>query len=313
MKIISKILESAIFKDSPPVLIDIGASGEINSKWKSIARYCVCLAFDADEREFTITEQTSKDFRKLIKINRIVTATADTNATFYLTKSPFCSSLLEPEKQALSPWIFEKLFEVEKTVTLQTTTVNNALEQAGLHYVDWFKTDTQGTDLRLFTSLPSEIKKGILCVELEPGIIDAYQNEDKLYSVMKDISSAGFWLSNMIVKGVQRIKPEYAEKLGTFTTSRSIKASPGWAEVTYLRLPTIKSERDYLLLFVFSLLEKQYGFALEVLDEALKHYPTPLMEDCRKSVLVQLQKNKLTVPLVILKRQIKKIFSGIHD
>src|SRR5688572_2504704 len=114
MRIINKILESAIFINKPPVLIDIGASGEINSKWKSISRYCICLAFDADEREFTVTEQTSKDFRKLIKINRIVTAGGDSSATFYLTKSPFCSSLLEPEKTALSPWIFRKLFEVEK-------------------------------------------------------------------------------------------------------------------------------------------------------------------------------------------------------
>ena len=50
MKIIQKVLESVYFENKPPVLIDIGASGEINAKWKAIASYSVCIAFDADER-----------------------------------------------------------------------------------------------------------------------------------------------------------------------------------------------------------------------------------------------------------------------
>ncbi len=313
MKIIQKILESDLFTLQPPVLIDIGASGEINKKWKSIAKYCVCLAFDADDREFSVTEEGNSSFRKLIKINRIVSPVAVKEASFYLTKSPFCSSLLEPESTALEPWIFRDLFTLEKTAKLQSITIPEALQQAGLSYVDWFKSDTQGTDLRLFVHLSDEIKQKVLAVEVEPGIIDAYKNEDKLYSVMEVFSSQGFWLSSMTVKGVQRIKPAYAKKLGNYTTERSIRPSPGWAEVTYLRLPELKSERDYLLLFVFALLERQYGFAIEVLDAAIEQFPSTLMTECRKAVLSQLKKNKLSVPLVIMKRQMLKIFSKIHD
>jgi hypothetical protein len=58
MKIIKTILESDYFAAAPPVLVDIGASGEINTKWKPIAPYSICIAFDADDREFHITKQT---------------------------------------------------------------------------------------------------------------------------------------------------------------------------------------------------------------------------------------------------------------
>src|SRR5450432_1182084 len=114
MKIIDQIMRSEYFRDQPPVLIDIGASGGLHSKWKYIAKYAYCVAFDADEREFQISEEINKDYKKLIHINRIVTALPSGNANFYLTYSPFCSSLLEPDEEKLSPWLFKPLFEVKK-------------------------------------------------------------------------------------------------------------------------------------------------------------------------------------------------------
>ena len=51
MKIIDQILRSEHFRDQPPVLIDIGASGGIHSKWKYIAKYSYCIAFDADDKK----------------------------------------------------------------------------------------------------------------------------------------------------------------------------------------------------------------------------------------------------------------------
>src|ERR1700709_2524625 len=98
MKIIDTILQSTWFTNDPPVLVDIGASGEIHAKWKAIAPYCICLAYDADDREFHVTKQTNKAYKKLITFNRIVSAEPVGQANFYLTASPFCSSLLEPDK-----------------------------------------------------------------------------------------------------------------------------------------------------------------------------------------------------------------------
>ena len=86
---IDQILSRKEFQDKPPVLIDVGASGEIHAKWKKIAKYSICIAFDADEREMSFTENKESGFEKLITINRIVTDRAEDEIDFYLTQSPF--------------------------------------------------------------------------------------------------------------------------------------------------------------------------------------------------------------------------------
>lgn len=312
MKIIDTILSSKHFTDKPPVLIDIGASGEINAKWKKIAPYAICLAFDADDREFRVTEDIKSGYKKLVVINRIVTAAEKSSTDFYLTASPFCSSLLQPANDDLQPWAFQSLFKVDKKVQLQAITVSQALQQAGLLYIDWFKTDTQGTDLRLYLSVADDMRHSILAAEFEPGIIDAYQGEDKLFTLMQEMHQSGFWLSSMNVKGTQRLHEKYLAAFGNFNGKRMIRNSPCWAEVTYLNKPVFKDLRQVLLLYIFALLERQYGFALEICDSAMLINSDPLLVTCKQAVLQQLKKEKMKLPLVVLKKQFNKLFANIN-
>lgn len=312
MKIIARIMRSEYFRDLPPVLIDIGASGGIHSKWKYIAKYAHCIAFDADDREFQISEDINKDYKKITKINRIVTTLPSANANFYLTQSPFCSSLLEPDAEKLQPWLFKPLFEVKEITSLPAVTLSETLQSAGISYIDWFKVDTQGTDLRIYQSLPEEIRKTVLFAEFEPGILDAYKEEDKLYSVMQEMHSQGFWLSSMNIKGTQRLQNNYADQIGSFLSERIIRTSPGWAELSYFRNPEGLSRRNLLLMIVFALLEQQYGYALELADIGRKQFQDSLLDECRKAVLDRIQREKMKIPMILIKRKINKLFSGIN-
>jgi hypothetical protein len=313
MKIIDSILKSSYFINHPPVLIDIGASGEINAKWKPIAKYSICLAFDADDREFHITEETNREYKKLIIFNRIVTTEPTGIDRFYLTASPYCSSLLEPDTKKLEPWLFKPLFDITKITSLPTITLQQSLLQAGITYIDWFKADTQGTDLRLFKSVPDPLRENILIAEFEPGILDAYKGEDKLHEVMKEMQHLGFWLSSMKIKGTQRLHSGYSDKIGPFMSKRILRTSPGWAEISYIKQPNFVDRRRLLLLFILAMLERQYGFALEVADSALKHFSDSLFHDCKNAALGKIQQEKRKIPLVILKRKFNKLFGNIND
>lgn len=316
MRIIHTILQSGYFAERPPVLVDIGASGEINAKWKSIASYCICVAFDADDREFHVTEKINSTYRKLLTFNRIVTAEPIEFTDFYLTASPFCSSLLEPENDKLRPWIHSRLFSVEKKSRLPAITLTESLGQANISYIDWFKSDSQGTDLRLFNSLSPSVRSGILAVEMEPGILDAYKGEDKLAAVMRQMDENDFWLSTMEVKGVQRLDASYVADLKPYISRRVMRKSPGWAEVTYLKRPAgIQAReagiraREYLLLIVFALLERQYGYALETVEAASEFADVSLFRDCRNEIIRELKAEKRKVPMIYLKQKIDKLFS----
>uniref|UniRef100_UPI00307E92DE hypothetical protein n=1 Tax=Ignavibacterium sp. TaxID=2651167 RepID=UPI00307E92DE len=285
MKLIKKVLTHPLLQEKPPVLIDIGASENINKKWKSFSSYSICIAFDADERDFSIIDKEDSTFKKLYKINRIVSTNNSNSEKFYLTKSPYCSSSLKPDLSSLSDYTFYEKFTVLSEKTLPSVSLTNILKELNIDYIDWFKSDSQGTDLRLFLSLDEKIAKNVLVAEFEPGIIDAYVNEDKLSDILIKLSELKFWCADFIVKGSVRMKHDLINQISNKNILKklielSLKASPGWAELMFFNsVKERTSLRDYLLGWVFSITQKQYGFAFELADKARKNFNDPITNE----------------------------------
>jgi len=267
--IVKKIMSDSSLKEKPPVLIDLGASGDLPNQWKLLAPYSICVAFDADTRDFSITETEKEGWKKLYLMNRLVVDKASNEVDFYFTRSPYCSSSLQPDNNSLQAWAFCRLFDVEKVVKLSAIDLQGVLEKIGVEYIDWYKTDTQGTDLRIFDALPCHIRDKIIVAEFEPGIIDAYLGEDKLHQLMAYMDKQPFWVSHMEVKGSQRIDQMELQDL-SFIQQRSIgsflKIAPGWCEISYINLMESEclSRREWLLSWLFSSIKGEHGFALHL-------------------------------------------------
>jgi hypothetical protein len=266
--IYKKILNHPSLLENPPVLIDVGASGWIHEFWKPLAQYSICIAFDADTRDFEITESDRSGYKKLIKINRIVSLEKSSKMKFYLTESPYCSSSLEPDLKSLEKWEFKNLFNINEEVELPTTTLNETLKTLNIDYIDWYKTDSQGTDLRLFKSIDEKIRKQILLSEFEPGILDAYKGEDKLHDVMAFMDKYPYWITRMTIKGSERIKKSYVNNLPYFVRRyirKFLRTAPGWCEITYIKnFDKSSSERDLLLGWLISTIYNEHGNSLEI-------------------------------------------------
>ena len=266
-KIITRFMEHEALKKQPPVLIDVGASGEIHKEWALIAPYAVCIAFDGDDRELKSIRSSSSGYRDLIVYHRVLSAAPGEHTDFYLTASPYCSSTLEPNREGLAPYYFSPFFDVQKKLQLKAVTLDEVLKENNLEYIDWFKTDSQGTDLRLFASLSDEQIDQVKIAEFEPGIIDAYCGEDKFYDLLKWINSKNFFLDTLNVEHVYRIKPETTQKYHlSAKVWRYAKPVPGWVNLTFLN--TGKnwekwSLRDCLLFIACGLINHQYGMVLE--------------------------------------------------
>jgi hypothetical protein len=282
--IVKKVMQHSSLQEAPPVLVDIGASGELPQQWKLLAPYSICVAFDADTRDFKVSESENGKWKKLYSLNRVVAANASSEENFYLTKSPYCSSTLRPDSEALRPWAFRELFEVEKIVKLPTINLQSAMESIGLDYIDWYKTDSQGTDLRIFESLPDKIITKIIAAEFEPGVIDAYIGEDKLHQVMSYMEKQPFWVSHMEVKGSQRIDFDDFVSLN-FLQRRYLeyflKAAPGWCEISYLN--TLKSLelscREYLLGWMVATLKEEHGVGLHISKSGSMKFSDPIFDE----------------------------------
>jgi FkbM family methyltransferase len=265
--------------DIKPVLMDIGASGAPPVIWNQIAPYSTYVGFDPDLRE--IHENQSAGFRRSVIINEAITSDKGAGeVNFYLTRSPFCSTVLAPNPPATYNWLESNLFDVEKVVSVRATTIDSVLKRLDMPGIDWIKVDSQGTDLRLINSISPDVLTRVMAIDTEPGLIDIYQHEDLFVDVHRDLTSKGFWLSGMHVGGFVRMRRstlkdsrKFCAKMDDIYVRKSVRTSPAYLEARYLR--TLEwlaqhsfSQREYLLLWIFALIDNQLGFALDLSIES---------------------------------------------
>jgi FkbM family methyltransferase len=264
--------------DLHPVLVDVGASGEPPTIWKPIAPNAIYVGFDPDSRE--VREIPGGRYHRATIVNKAISDDpAASQIQFYLTHSPYCSSTLKPNQTTLNDYYFADLMNLEGEAVVPATTFNAVLKQLSLAGIDWLKIDTQGTDLRLFRSLAPEIQARVLALDIEPQLVETYEDEITFPAVHQELTHNGWWLSNLNVMGTLRMRRAslaqitgYDEARDSQTLMFNIKRSPAWFEARYLRtldwLAAHKlSQREYLLLWVFALVDGQPGYALDVAVE----------------------------------------------
>jgi len=299
--------------DRPPVLVDIGASGHLFKQWKLIAPYSICVAFDADTRDFVVSESENKGWKKLYSLNRLVARHSSEEMDFYLTRSPHCSSSLAPDNEALEPWAFSQLFEVEKIVKMPAIELQDALSQIGIDYIDWYKTDSQGADLRIFDSLNETVRDKIIAAEFEPGIIDSYKGEDKLHQLMACMDKRPFWVSHMNIKGSQRIDQDDLATLNTLQRrgfGSFLKMAPGWCEIDYINNfeNGELGVREHLLGWVFSSIKGEHGFALHLAKTGKAKYNEPLFDELSSFSRKLLSKGYLKLGIRAIRKVSRMVF-----
>jgi len=316
---IKKILSQKCFESKPPVLVDVGASGDIREVWRDFAEFSICIAFDPDDRDADISKNTGAGFKEFYWLNRAV-SDKEGESAFYLTKSPHCSSFLKPNMESLKKYDICDAFIVERKTVLKSITLNSALKKVGYNYIDWIKTDTQGTDLRIFMSLDELVRDNILVAEFEPGILDAYVGEDKLYQIMEHFNENCFWCDECVVKGLNRVSPKIIDEEFDVVMKRFIhlfqKNCAFWAEISYMNEMTSDSlqEREFLLMCAFSLAKGQYGFAMEISLIGENKYNNPIFNDIYEHALKKMKMNGYAkLPLYLLKKIIPVMLRAIRQ
>lgn len=263
-----------------PVLVDVGASKYAPEVWTPIARLSVYVGFDPDLR--SPRAQKDGDFALTWMVDKAVVGDASEQAQFYFTSSPYCSSTLPPDTEALDRWFFAPLFEVVSTGAVRAATLNQVAEELKLPSIDWIKTDSQGTDLRVVTALTPGRFDGLLAVDIEPGLIDAYRGEDLFVHAHPEFTARGFWLSDLTLGQCVRLRRDTFEalrgrfgSLGAEEVERRVRTSPGWTNARYLRtLEAMEGQAPerYVLLWAFALLDNQLGYALDVAVEYARRF-----------------------------------------
>jgi methyltransferase FkbM-like protein len=257
-----------------PVLTDIGSAGVSHKIWQPISSVSTVIGFDADTRN---TDKSFGDgYAKAILVNKAVTS--DDNAEhveFILTKYPSCSSMLEPDLDALSSFSFQDYFTPVDKQKVSATSINRTIKEQTLDGIHWLKLDSQGADLRLLKSISDEYIKNLFAIDIEPGLVKAYKNEDMFTDCHDWLINNGFWICKLEYQAYPKIRPSTLKTLSSSLKMddkeliRRMEKSPTAVEGCYLReLDWLKlhcdSKAKLAMISVFGLLNQQLGYAYDV-------------------------------------------------
>jgi hypothetical protein len=276
MSLIDRILQEPEFRARPPVFVDVGAAGGMHPAWRKLARFAVGIGFEPDAREAPeVGPETSRFARWIFCTGLAVpAATPDGRQEFFLTQSPQCSSTLRPRAGALDAWVMADFFAVTEVRSVEAVTLPAALAAHGIDRIDWLKCDTQGLDLALYQSLPPW-RRRMLAVEFEPGIVDAYEGEERLPAVLEAMRGEPVWLAALGIGHAARGRASLLRDqlgVGALVWVRRLgPAAPAWANVRYLRDFSSDADdlgrREWLLGWVITTVSGQPGEALAIATE----------------------------------------------
>jgi hypothetical protein len=190
---------------------------------------------------------------------------------------------------------------VQKTVSVPALTLHAALTENGLKGVDWLKCDTQGQDLSIFLSLPEEWRRRTLAVEFEPGLIDAYHGEDKLWRTLQVMDGEPFWICDLQLGVTQRgHAPTLSRSVGKNTARwvpKLAKCAPAWGNVCYLhRIGSADAKLDrrgLLLSWVFADLLGQHIHGSLIAEEGQRRFGRDLFVEMQDASVRRLRVSML--------------------
>lgn len=119
-------------------------------------------------------------------------------STLYVTRHPMCSSLYIPNEPLLSR--FQGLMELsglDFTVELETTTLDQFCQQAGIESIDFLQIDVQGADLDVLKGAAHLVEKTVLGVQIEVEFSPLYVDQPLFADVDAYLRAKDFTLFDL--------------------------------------------------------------------------------------------------------------------
>jgi FkbM family methyltransferase len=184
------MIEDALRKD-PIYIVDVGAAGGIQGRWRKFAPYFKAVLFEPNPEEYN----------KLISFipnNYILLNTALSDCSgevdFHLYNYQEASSIYLPNYSLLEKFPDAKNnFELVKKERLQTDTLDNQLRQKNIQDVGFIKIDTQGSELSILKGASNILNKTI-GIEVEVEFVQLYENQPLFGDVNDFVVRFGFEL-----------------------------------------------------------------------------------------------------------------------
>lgn len=168
-------------------LVDVGARGGLEPRWRSIERNVKAFLFEPDERSC----QEIKTDDHVEEIFPMGLGASETNEPLNLCRSPGVSSLLLPRQTFLSRFPDAKRFDVIAKETIRLSTLDKCL-MGRWEDCDFIKIDTQGTELDILEGGGELLDSPIIGLEIEVEFIRLYEEQPLFGDICSHLERKGY-------------------------------------------------------------------------------------------------------------------------
>ncbi len=231
------------------VMYDIGARLGIHylyTELLNLQNFSV-IGFEPDQEEVTkLNNSTESGIKKTFPF---AIAESQGTRTIFITKYPGCSSLSPPNKDLLEQYLVSDYFEVLKTETIETISLDEFTKQFDVAQPDFVKIDTQGAESEILKGGQLTLNK-VIGIFLETQLRELYIGA----ALFPDIHS---FLTNL---GFRLISCEYNPDLGGEIVE---------FDVAYVKDSTeLELEDDLVKAVLFCLVHNNLNFAANLVRRA---------------------------------------------
>ena len=168
-------------------LVDIGASGGLEPRWRSIPRNIKLFFFEPDERSHK--ELRSADYVE--EIFPMGLGAKETNVPMNFCRKPGVSSFLPPSHSFLSRFQDAKRYDVIAKETIKLSTLDKCLMERRLD-CDFIKIDTQGTELDILRGGEALLDGPLIGFEIEVEFVRLYEDAALFGDICSYLEGKGY-------------------------------------------------------------------------------------------------------------------------
>ena len=191
MKIFIEPAFSEYYRKYPLVLIDVGASGGLESNWKPARKYLQVVGFEPDMREYANLVKKEDNNIKYLNTGLHKEKTA---LNYYLTRKQQTSSIFKPNTKFLNKFPEIERFDITEMTKIEADTIDNQFKIHKISEADFIKIDTQGSELFILQGAVETLRNYVFGLEVEVEFVELYQNQPLFSDVDGFVRKQGFQL-----------------------------------------------------------------------------------------------------------------------
>lgn len=170
-------------------LVDVGASGGIDKRWKILGQNIRVIGFEPDAREF---EKLTMDDH-FIWVNKALYSDND-NHELFITKWQTNTSFLRPNVRIIRDlYIEESNFDILRTISVPCEKLDDLVVREDLN-LDALKLDTQGTELYILQGAEKNLENNLFAVESEVEFVELYEGQPLFADIDRFLRAKGYIL-----------------------------------------------------------------------------------------------------------------------